>query len=403
MGANKYKVNSMNTNYQALSITSNVLGHRTYGQLLRDYFNNLNTLSSVDFYWFKDECNKLLWLLTRPFYLKFPSSWIQQHNLDFRCFRSEVTSAYITKLLIKQKIDSKPYTVLHLHTQVMAFLALEYMNRIPTVVSVDYTAALKSSEIKDSGFHWTYAPNILLERRVFNVASRIISWSELAKKSIVEDYGIDEHKVIVIPPGVNLNALELNTYISNPKTNACNILFVGGDFKRKGGHDLLSVFLDNFSNEAVLHLVTKDAIECNHPRVKVYNNISAYTSEWQFLYQQADIFVMPTYSEGLPQVFMEAMGFSLPILTTNLPQMKEVIIDNETGFMIPAGNREELAKKLKVMIDNPMLRREMGIKGRQLAQLKFDANKNCHHLETIFQELSYLSLSGNYNSQILMR
>jgi alpha-maltose-1-phosphate synthase len=383
----------MNT-YQALSITSHVLGHRTYGQLLRDYFNTSSSLASVDFYWFMDECKKLTWLLTRPFYRKFPSSWIQQRNLDFQCFRSELTSAYITQLLIKQKIYSKPYTVMHLHTQVMAFLALEYMKKVPTVVSIDFTAVLKSREMNDTSFQWTYAPNISLEKKVFDAAAQIISWSELAKKSVIEDYKIDESKVIVIPPGVNLSALECNTNSSAKKTDTCNILFIGGDFKRKGGKDLLSVFINNFSNQATLHIVTKEIIKCNHPRVKIYNNISAYTPEWKYLYQQADIFVLPTYSEGLPQVFMEAMGFGVPVITTNLPQMKEVILNYETGFMVAPGNRDELAKHIKILIDNPTLRLQMSAKSRQIAQLKFDARKNCSHIESIFQELSSKQISN---------
>ncbi|BAY93091.1 MULTISPECIES: glycosyltransferase family 4 protein [unclassified Tolypothrix] len=378
----------MNNDYQALSITSHILGHHTYGKLLREYFNNSNSLGSVDFYWFKEECNKLLWLATRSFYCKFPSSWIQQRNLDFQCLRSELTTAYITKLLIKQKLHSKQYSVMHLHTQVMALLALEYMKRVPTIVSIDFTAALKYREMQDVSFQWTYAPNISLEKRVFDAASQIVTWSEFAKQSVIEDYDINENKVIVIPPGVNLSALESDNNSADKNSDNCNILFVGGDFKRKGGHDLLKVFLENFSNIAILHIVTKEAIECSHHRVRVYNNISAYTPEWKSLYQQADIFVMPTYSEGLPQVFMEAMGFSLPIIATNLPQMKEVIINDVTGFMIHPGNKNELAKMLKILVENPILRIEMGRKGKQIAQLKFDIHKNCSHLESIFKELS---------------
>ncbi len=380
----------MNQKYHALSITNQFLGHRTYGQLLRDYFKNSNSPGSVDFYWFMDECKNLQWLLTRPFYRKFPNSWIQQRNLDVQCLRSELISAYITKSLIKKNLYKKPYTVMHLHTQVMALLALEYMKKIPTVVSIDFTAALVSREMSDSRFQWTYAPNILIEQRVFHAASRIISWSELAKKSVVEDYGIHEDKVIVIPPGVNLSILDVDNNFRSHNSQACNILFVGGDFTRKGGHDLLSVFLESLSDSATLHLVTKATIECSHPQVRVYNNITAYSPEWKALYQQADIFVMPSYSEGLPQVFMEAIGFGLPVVATNLPQIEEVIIDGVTGFMIPPGNRHELAQRLKTLIENPTLRLEMGIKGKQVAQIKFDINKNFFLIESLFQAISKL-------------
>jgi alpha-maltose-1-phosphate synthase len=380
----------MNTKYAALSITSQFLGHRTYGQLLRDYFQNANLPGSVDFHWFMDECKNLQWLITRPFYQKLPNSWLQQRNLDFQSLRSEFISAYITKSLLKRKLSQKSYTVMHLHTQVMAFLSLEYMKKIPTVVSIDFTAALKAKEIIDQRFHWTYQPNILMEQKVFHAASRIISWSELAKKSVVEDYGISKDKITVIPPGVNLNALKFDEPLIQKNIDTCNILFIGGDFTRKGGEDLLSVFLDNFTDVATLHLVTNKTIHCHDHRVRVYHNIKAYTPEWRRLYQQADIFVMPTYSEGLPQVFMEAMAAGLPIISTNLPQMQEVISDGITGFLVPPGNRHELAKKIKTLIEQPELRIEMGMQGKQIAELNFDAHKNCSQIENIFHELSVI-------------
>ncbi len=378
----------MNTKYKALSITSQFLGNCAYNQRLKEYFKNSNILGSVDFHGFMDECKNLEWLVTRLFYHKLPNSWIQKRNLDFQYFRSQFISAYITKSLLKQKLSKKSYTVMHLHTQVMAFLALEYMNKIPTVVSIDFTAILKSREMIDDRFKWTYSPNILMEQKVFNTASRIISSSELAKRSAVKDYGISEDKVIVIPPGIDLSALNFAHHSHNKDADTCNILFIGDDFVREGGNDLLSVFIDNFSDVATLHLVTNKIIECNHERVRIYRNINSYTPEWKRLYQQADIFVMPTCHEGLSQVFMESMAAGLPIISPNSPQIKEVISDGVTGLLISPGNRHELAKKLKILIDNPALRMEIGMKAKEVSQLKFDAHKNCSHIERIFQELS---------------
>nr|WP_274517507.1 glycosyltransferase [Fortiea contorta] len=128
--------------------------------------------------------------------------------------------------------------------------------------------------------------------------------------------------------------------------------------------------------------------------------MSAYTPEWRRLYQQADMFVMPSYSEGLPQVFMEAMTAGLPVISTNLPQMQEVIDDGVTGFLIPPGNRDKLAQKMQILIDNPELRIAMGNKAKQVSHLRFDAEKNCYQIENIFQELSAIHLrqeKSNYN------
>ena len=374
-----------------LSLMEDYMGHRTYSNLLREFFSKSSSCN-VDFYWYNQERELDTKILRRLLSFSFPNQWIRQQNLDFRWFRVQIANANIAKRLAVKKLSQTNYSALHFHTYVLAFLSLDLMNKLPTVVSLDMTSFQAAQEKTDPSFRWTYSPNLFLGKRVFEAASRIVTRSEWARKSVIEDYNIDAEKVTVVHPGVNVDKLappdnskqELNKQQLNKRFN---ILFIGGDFERKGGQDVLEVFLQTFSEEAELNLVTKAPIECQHPHVHIYDNVEAYSPKWLELYRQADVFVMPTYFEGFGWVFIEAMAAGLPVIATRINAIPEMVIHGETGFLIQPGDRRDLAGKIRVLMENPTLSCQMGTKGRQIVEQKFNAQKHCQTLEHIFREI----------------
>lgn len=377
----------MDKPYQVLSIMSDYLGHQTYGNLMRQYFSEAAP-NNIDFYWFTEERELLLRILLKPFFFSFPNQWVQKQNLDLRRYRGETALACVARRLMLRKLHQKDYSVIHLHTQAMALRSIDFMKKIPTVVGIDFTSVLASQESTDPEFRWTYQPNMLLDKRVFKAAAYVVAWSERARRSVIEDYQIDDQKVKTIPPGVNLDLLTYPEQARKDPRALYKILFVGADFQRKGGYDLLEVFLQSFSDCAELHLVTPTPLDCSHPNIYVYNDVTAYSLRWLDLYSQADLFVMPTYAEALGLVFMEAMAAGLPVVATNLPQITEVVSDKETGFLIQPGDRHTLAAKIRHLIENSTLGRDMGAKGRKVVEQKFNAYVNFQALELIFNELS---------------
>jgi glycosyltransferase involved in cell wall biosynthesis len=377
----------MTKNPQILSIIESHMGHGTYGNLMREYFNKISSCN-VDFYWYNDEREMQTRILNRLLSFKFPNEWIEKQNLDFNRFRIRTGFAYMARRLVARKLSQGDYSALHLHTQVMALLSVDFMKNLPTVVSIDLTAVQASQEKTDPSFRWTHTPNVLQEKRVYEAAARIITISDFARKSVIEDYNIDGEKVKTIYSSVKLDSFSsIDRSNTAPKTRY-NILFMGGDFKRKGGEDVLDVFLTTFSEVAELHLVTYTPIECEHPHVYIHKNIQGYSPEFLNLYSQADVFVMPTYADAFATVFLEAMAASLPVIASQLPQIYEVVSEGETGFLVPSGDRHALANKIRCLIENPTLGREMGAKGRKVAEQKFNAQTNFQTLESIFREIS---------------
>lgn len=376
-----------------LSIMEDYLGHRTYGNLLRECFNK-SSFCQVDSYWYREDRKISEKIVNRLLSFKFPNQWIQKQNLDFHYSRTQTGFAYLTKQLAGRKLNHKDYSALYFHTYILAFLSVELMKKLPTVVSLDMTTFQASQEKTDPSFRWTYNTDLFQGKRVFETSTRVLAWSEWARKSVIEDYKIDENKVQILYPGVNTAALTPSESSQVDVQKPFNILFLGGDFKRKGGQDVLDVFLETFSNKAELHLVTQAPIKCQHPNVHIHDDVKPYTPKWLELYRQADVFVLPTHFEAFGIVFIEAMAAGLPVIATRINAIPEIVIHGETGFLIEPGDRHELAYRIRCLMENLTLAKEMGAKGRKVVEQKFNVQKHCQTLESIFEKIAVFRLSS---------
>jgi colanic acid/amylovoran biosynthesis glycosyltransferase len=103
------------------------------------------------------------------------------------------------------------------------------------------------------------------------------------------------------------------------------------------------------------------------------------------LYSQADIFALASFAEGLPGVLMEAMAMEIPCVSTWITGVPELIRDGIDGILVPPADACALASGLARLIDDPELRRRIGIAGRARILDKFHLEKNAQHLASIFQ------------------
>ncbi|MCG8365968.1 MAG: glycosyltransferase family 4 protein [Pseudanabaenales cyanobacterium] len=368
-----------------LSLMEDYMGHRTYSNLLREGFSQ-SPGCSIDFYWYNEERELDTRILRRLLSFSLPNQWIRKQNLDFRWFRGQIANAHIARRLALKKLRKTQYSALHFHTYVLAFLSLDLMKQLPTVVSLDMTSWQSSQEKADPQFRWTYHPNVWLGKQVFNAAARIVTRSEWARQSVIADYGIAPEKVKVVHPGVDTMKLTPPDALSRDPQQRFNMLFVGGDFERKGGLDVLDVFLQSFSEQAELHLVTRAPVPRQHPNLHIHPAVKAYSPKWLELYRQADVFVMPTHFEGFGWVFIEAMAAGLPVIATRINAIPEMVSHGKTGFLIQPGDRLDLADKIRTLMENPTLGRQMGMNGRKVVEQTFNAQTHCQTLASVFKD-----------------
>jgi colanic acid/amylovoran biosynthesis glycosyltransferase len=106
------------------------------------------------------------------------------------------------------------------------------------------------------------------------------------------------------------------------------------------------------------------------------------------LYQQADIFALPSFAEGIPVVLMEAMSMEIPCVTTRITGIPELIRDQIDGLLVTPSSEEELAAAMERLLDNPDLRRQLGKSARQRILEHYDLRHNTGQLAAIFREFA---------------
>lgn len=156
------------------------------------------------------------------------------------------------------------------------------------------------------------------------------------------------------------------------------LLFVGGDFARKGGPLLLEVFAERFTGVAELHLVSQQAPTANLPSgVFVYRDLVPNDPRIIELYRTADAFVVPTLADTGPLwSYLEAMAMRLPVIGTRTGANAEIVLDGTTGLMVRPGDKASLGAALEHLIADGASRIRMGAAGRHLVDASYSAATN---------------------------
>lgn len=100
-----------------------------------------------------------------------------------------------------------------------------------------------------------------------------------------------------------------------------------------------------------------------------------------------DIFVLPSEKEGLPRVILEAMLMGKPVVASNVTGSSELVIEGETGFLVPPKNPEAFADRILKLINNLELRVQMGERGRKRVIEKFSMKQYVEEVEKVFEEI----------------
>ena len=240
-------------------------------------------------------------------------------------------------------------------------------------------------------------------RRILKMASLVIALTEEERRQYVQE-GVAKEKIAIIPNGVdlkeflNLSPKEKLKKRHKIKSSDLVILFLGRIHPKKG----VDILVDAFSNlarqkdspvlvvagseedKAYTHSI-KQKIITDGLEDKVLFTGFLSTDERREALSSADIFVLPSHSEGLPIAILEACASGTPVIITkqcNLPEVEEykcgVVINPKVG---------ELKSALELLLKNKRLRIQMGRRGKKMIREKFDWDKIVSRLEGLFREI----------------
>ena len=112
--------------------------------------------------------------------------------------------------------------------------------------------------------------------------------------------------------------------------------------------------------------------------------IRAPTDDASTVYPDMDLFVLPSLNEGISNTILEAMASGLAVVATRVGGNPELVVDGETGALVPPSNPRELAAALEVYATNPQLARTHGAAGRARAEKSFSLDRMCEAYEDLY-------------------
>jgi glycosyltransferase involved in cell wall biosynthesis len=204
---------------------------------------------------------------------------------------------------------------------------------------------------------------------------------------------VDKNRIFVLNNVVNKPVIcknYLKTYSS------INYLFLGRIGERKGIYDLLDVVRANkmhLEGKFLLYVGGDGEIdrltECI-VRHKLQNLIKfeGWVSgiKKKELLSICDIYILPSYNEGLPVSILEAMSYGMPIISTNVGGIPDVITENKNGLLINPGDKSELTKSIFYFMENTQEIKRMGMRNMEMIK-KFYAENVIPNLNDIYATL----------------
>lgn len=275
----------------------------------------------------------------------------------------------------------KPLDALFIHTQTIGLFSAPHMLRIPTMISLDATPINYDELAGTYGDKVDGAPaeraKLMAHRGVMKCAKAFTVWSDWAKRSLVKDYLAPADKISIVHPGTVISNFPDPSARRPHSGKPLNILFVGGDFPRKGGDLLLETVKQHFRGRVELHLVTGANVSPSEG-VFVHRGVKPLSPEIFRRFAEADVFVLPTRGDCLAMVLGESMAACLPIITTRVGAHAEAVEDGKSGFLMDKDDAETLRDRIDRLERDRTLCFDMGMRSREVGEARFNMHKNAN-------------------------
>ena len=349
------------------------LGHRTYFENLR---RGVRAHSQVNADWipvaYADEPRR--WS---------PTVWMPAQLRGALNGRREVRQG------LEQAAADSGYDVAVFNTQAPAVLGGAPVRRQPYILCTDITPRQYDAMAHEYGHRpdgigpiarFKHRSNV----RLFRQAARLLPWSNWVRDSLLDDYGVDPSRVEVLPPGVDTERWRPADDTRQP--GPVRVLFVGGDFYRKGGEELLHAWAALPAGSAELVVVTRTELP-ERPGVTVHTGLEPNSPALIAHYQTSDLFVFPTRAEAFGIAAVEATAAGLPVIATRVGGLPDIVRDGETGLLIEPDDQDGLGRALRQLVDDETLRTRLGAAARQRAVVRFDATRNAARMVAVMEQV----------------
>ncbi|MBI4530245.1 MAG: glycosyltransferase [Candidatus Latescibacteria bacterium] len=284
--------------------------------------------------------------------------------------------------------------VLHINDPAVKALSAARLAGMPRVVVTYHTPSLSICYNWKGEFLWWFG------RHTRNL--HVIALSETNKRLLIDQYGFSEDHVRVIPHGLKPEKFVVQ---DDPKRvreelgvpqEVFVLICVARLAPQKAHEVLLEAFAKVISRRLEpIHLLLAGDGERRHwlkARTKALRldslvHFLGHRNDVPHLLHIADVFVLSSDFEGLPFAILEAMAMGKPVIATAVNGVRDSVIHEQTGLLVPPRDPEALAHALLWMLDHPKESQEMGFVGRKRFQQLYSEERMVVETETLYRTL----------------
>ena len=268
---------------------------------------------------------------------------------------------------------------------------------VPVIIETSH-----GREVWRKGWKASFFVDRFVSRRV----DRLIAVSEATARYLVEHKGIPAEKVSVIRSAIKVQQFDPNHPAPKGTKRALGfaesdpLLVVVGRLEPQKGHavmiDAMPGVLEEFPRARLVCVSDgslRSQLEAQVRQKGLQESIRfvGYQPDVRDWLALADVNVLPSWYEGLPLAAIEALAAQRPMVATAVDGTPEVVINQETGLLVPPGNPERLSSAICQLLRDPQRARQMAIAGRKLVVERFSIEKLVNDTKHL-----YLTTWDNY-------
>jgi glycosyltransferase involved in cell wall biosynthesis len=214
------------------------------------------------------------------------------------------------------------------------------------------------------------------ERRLFRHATGLLPWSQHVVESLRQYHPGLSAPVHRLPPSMRDPGVPAGDRRGNGRPR---VLFVGGDFRRKGGPALVEAWRSGLRETCDLDIVTRDQIPAM-PGMEVHRGVEAGTGKWRELWERASLFVFPSSLETFGIVLLEAQAFGVPVVSSNVGAAREILEDGRAGWLLDDVAPTTIRKAVAGALAAPAERERRSAAGRARFLSRYELSANAGRL-----------------------
>ncbi len=350
------------------------------------------------------QIEQVLILIDKPEIKEYFEKIAQKSSSIIKTYYINLPSAYFSFkefYHLKRLIQKEHFDIVHLHLYSSESCNLGILAAKMAGVSVVTTEHLYI------GKH-TFRQNTL-KRLNQHLINKIIVVADSIRESLIKEQGIDSSRIKYIPNCIDLECFHEGDYDDNfVKDLRHDYAFddhtvligtIAAFFERKGHKYLLLsaksivkrhpntkfIFIGEGNYREKLEILSRDLdLSKNVSFSGCFEDVSPY-------YSVFNLFVLPSLAEGMPLCVLEAMAWGVPVVATAVDGSRELVVDGETGLLVPPKDVSALSKAINYMIEDPVKAKKMGMAGKKRVQRKYNLQENIKQTIKV-----YCSSSGIY-------